>query len=72
MTRRVEIDRHVPEGELEELYLREKDVRVKERLHAVLLLYRDYEAKEVAEILRRGYTTVRPWEDAWNKGVMKH
>ncbi len=68
MTRKVELVGHVPEGELEELYLGEKDVRVRERLHAVLLLYRGYEAKEVAVILRRGYATVRRWKDAWNRG----
>jgi putative transposase len=68
MTRKTEIIRHVTEGELEQLYRGEKDVRMRERLHAVLLLYRGYQAKEVAEILRRGYATVRRWKDAWNAG----
>lgn len=68
MARRVELVRRVPEEELEELYLREKDVRVRERLHAVLLLYRGYEEKRVAEILSRGCATIRRWKNAWNNG----
>lgn len=68
MTRRVELVRRVPVGELGELYHQERDVRVRERLHAVLLLYQGYEEKVVAEILRRGCATVRRWKDAWNRG----
>lgn len=68
MTRKTEIVRHVSEEELEQLYRREGNVRIKERLHAMLLLYRGYRADETAEILRRGYATVRRWKDAWNGG----
>jgi len=68
MTRKTEIIRHVPEAELEQFYWEEKNARIKERLHAILLLYRGYRADETAEILRRGYATVRRWKDAWNEG----
>ncbi len=68
MTRKTKIIRHVPEAELEQLYQEEKNTRIKERLHAILLLYRGYRADETAEILRRGYATIRRWKDAWNAG----
>jgi transposase len=68
MTRKTKIIRHITEEELERLYRREKDVRIKERLLAVLLLYREYQADKVAEILCRGYASVRRWKDAWNAG----
>jgi len=66
MTRKTEVIRHVTDDELEHLYRKEKNTRIKERLHAILLLYRGYEALEVAEILRRGYASIRRWKDAWN------
>jgi len=68
MTRKTEVIRHVLEAELEQLYREEKNTRIKERLHVILLLYRGYQADETAEILRRGYATVRRWKDAWNAG----
>lgn len=68
MTRKTEIIRHISEEELEQLYRKEGNVRIKERLHAILLLYMGYRADETAEILRRGYATVRRWKDAWNEG----
>lgn len=68
MTRKTSIIRHIPEAELEQLYREEKNSRIKERLQTILLLYRGYRADETAEILRRGYATVRRWKDAWNKG----
>lgn len=48
MTRKTEIVRHVSEEELEQLYRSEGNVRIKERLHAMLLLYRGYQADETA------------------------
>ncbi len=68
MTRKIEIIRHIPEAELEQFYREEKNTRIKERLHTILLLYRGYRADETAKILRRGYATVRRWKDAWNEG----
>ena len=68
MVRKTEIIRHITDEELEELYLREKNVKIKERLHTVLLLYRGYNANKVAEILCRGYASIRRWKDAWNAG----
>lgn len=71
MTRKTKIIKHIPHEELESLYKEEKNARVKERLHAILLLYEGREAKEVAEILHRGYASVRRWKDAWNAGGYK-
>jgi putative transposase len=68
MTRKTEVIRHIPEKKLEQLYREEKNTRIKERLHTILLLYRGYRADETAEILRRSYATVRRWKDAWNAG----
>jgi transposase len=66
MTRKIEIVRHVSKEELERLYKREMNVRVKERLHAILLLYDGMEGKKAAKILHRGYASIRRWKDAWN------
>jgi hypothetical protein len=67
MTRKIEIIRHVPEAALEQLYREEKHTKIKERLHSILLLYREYQADETAEILRRGYATIRRWKDGKKK-----
>lgn len=63
--------RRMSEDELEGLYLGERDVRIRERLHAVLLLYRGCELKDVAGILRRGEASVRRWKNAWNAGGLE-
>lgn len=68
MTRKTVVVRHVSEEELERLYLREKNVKVKERLLALLLMYRGHHANKVAEMLCRGYASVRRWKDDWNAG----
>ncbi len=49
MTRKVEIIWHVSEEELVQLYRGEKNLRIKGRLHAILLLYRGYRADEMAD-----------------------
>jgi len=57
MTSKTEIIRHLSVDEPEEFYLGEKDMGIRERLHALLLLCRQYQAKEVA---RRFYTEAMP------------
>jgi len=49
----------MPKEEIERLYKKEKDPRVKERLHAILLLLDGKTAIEVAGILRRNERTIR-------------
>jgi len=54
----------MPKEEIERLYKKEKDPRVKERLHAILLLLDGKTAIEVAGILRRNERTIRRWVKA--------
>jgi transposase len=68
MARKTEIIRHIPEEELERLYLLEKNVKIRERLLAVLLLYHGRPANKVAVMLCRSYSSIRRWKDAWNAG----
>jgi len=56
----------MPKEEIERLYKKEKDPRVKEKLHAILLLLDGKTAIEVAGILRRNKRTIRRWVKAWN------
>jgi len=67
MARRINIILHMPKEEIERLYKKEKDPRVKERLHAILLLLDGKTAIEVAGILRRNKRTIRRWAKAWNE-----
>lgn len=46
----IEALQHVP---LEEMFRKEKNPRIEERLHAILLLYNGKSAKEVSSMLRR-------------------
>ena len=63
MARTTEIIRHVSEEELERLYLWEKNVKIRERLLAVLLLYRGHPANKVAVMLCRSYSSIRRWKE---------
>lgn len=52
MTRRINIVLHMPREEIERLYKKEKDPRVKERLQATILLPDKKTAIEIAGIPR--------------------
>ncbi|MHC1581905.1 MAG: helix-turn-helix domain-containing protein [Candidatus Syntropharchaeia archaeon] len=59
--------KHFTKDELEERYRKERDLRVKERLLAILLLYDGKNIYEVAEIIRRSGRRVKEWLKKWNR-----
>jgi len=66
MTRKIRIVLHMPKAAIEQLYRREKNHKIRERLQAILLLLDGKTAKEIASILRRNEKTIRLWAKAWN------
>jgi putative transposase len=68
MPRKLNLVKHLTRGELEDRYRREKkDVRLKERLQAILLLYDGKRTEDVAGIVRRARSTIENWIGAWNE-----
>jgi transposase len=76
MPRPLRLVRHVPKEELEKMYRKERNPRIRERLHAILLLYDGKSAEEVSSILRRSMRAIRYWISAWNErgpeGLIPH
>jgi len=68
MVERVKIFKHLTAEELEDRYRSERDIALRERLQAILLLYEGMKVKEVARILRRAMRTVEYWVHRWNEG----
>ena len=66
MTRKIRIVLHMPKAAIEQLYRREKNHKIRERLQAILMLLDGKTAKEIASILRRNEKTIRLWAKAWN------
>ena len=63
---RLEVVKHLPEDELEEIR-REKNSRVREKLQAMLLLYDgEMTVREVSEIVRRSTRAIEKWVRRWN------
>ena len=56
--RRIRLAPHLTKEQLRSLFHREKDVRLRERLHALWLGHDDPDWKEVARIIDRRYDTV--------------
>ncbi len=68
MPRKLNLVKHLTREELEERYRREKrDMRLKERLQAILLLYDGKKTEDVASIVRRSRSTIENWISAWNE-----
>jgi transposase len=61
------IDKTYPKDALDMLYKSEANVYIKERLLAIIHLYEGKSPNEVAELLKRGGTTIREWRNRWNK-----
>lgn len=59
--------RHVTKEELEALYRRETNARVKERLLVILELYEGKNLKETGRTVRKHRGTVKRWLDRWNE-----
>lgn len=65
--RRITITRQSPaREELEELFLKEKDVRARERYHAMFLMHVHQNAADVAAIMGRDNKTILTWIKAFN------
>ncbi len=67
MVRKPTIVRHISRIDLDELYKDEKNIRIKERLLAIIHLYEGKNVYEVADILRRSEKTIKNWLSSWNK-----
>jgi len=67
MGRKPKVTRHIPKEELENLYKTEKDIRVKERLLVIRLLYDKKNIYEIAEIIKKSDRTIKDWLSRWNK-----
>jgi len=67
MPRKLNLVRHLTREELEEGYRKERNARLKERLHAILLLYEGRKTEEVARIVKRARSTLEEWIGSWNE-----
>ncbi len=67
MARKVKLTKHVDYEKLKEMYLREKDGRVKERLLAILEIYAGKSIAEVAGIVKRSEPSIKRWIKRWNE-----
>lgn len=67
MGRKPVIVRHISNEELNKLYKIENDLRIKERLLAVIHLYEGKNVYEIANILKRCERTIKEWSSRWNK-----
>jgi len=76
MGRKPVIVRHISKIDLEKLYKDEKDVKIKEKLLAIIHLYDKKNIYEVADILKRCEKTIKNWLSSWNKegyeGLIPH
>jgi transposase len=67
MSRKPAITKHLPKSELDKLYRAEDNVRIKERLLAIIHLYEGKNIYVVADILKRSEKTIYNWLSRWNK-----
>jgi transposase len=67
MGRKPIVMRHISEAELNKLYKRETNLRIKERLLAIVHLYEGKNVYEVADILKRSNRTIKYWLSRWNE-----
>ncbi len=67
MGRKPVIVRHITKVELDQLYKDEKNIRIKERLLAIIHLYEGKNVYVVADVLKRSEKTIKNWLSDWNK-----
>ena len=67
MGRKPEVVRHISNVELDKLYKDEKNIRIKERLLAIIQLYEEKNIYVVADFLKRSEKTIKNWLSDWNK-----
>ncbi len=68
MPKKPTVIRHIEKEDLEKLYLKERDGRIKERLLTILELYEGKNKNEVKKVVRRGISTIKRWLKDWNDG----
>ncbi len=67
MSRKPEITKHMPKLELDNIYRAESNIRIKERLLAIVHLYEGKNIYVVADILKRSEKTIYNWLSRWNE-----
>ena len=67
MGRKPVIVRHISNVELDQLYKDEENIRIKERLLAIIQLYEGKNIYVVADLLKRSEKTIKNWLSDWNK-----
>jgi transposase len=66
MGRKPIVMRHISKIDLDKLYKKETNLRIKERLLAMVHLYEGKNVYEVADILKRSERTIKYWLSRWN------
>lgn len=66
MGRKPIVMRHISKIDLDKLYKKETNLRIKERLLAMIHLYEGKNVYEVADILKRSERTIKYWLSRWN------
>lgn len=67
MGRKPIVTRHISKVDLDVLYKKETNIRIKERLLAIVHLYEGKNVYEVTDILKRSDRTIKHWLSRWNK-----
>lgn len=70
MPKKPKIIKHVTREELEDMYKREKNSRVKERLLAILHLYEEKNIPEVSKIIKRSESSIKSLKSGTKKVTM--
>jgi len=69
---KLQITRSSPDHDrLIELYKREKDSKLKERYHALFLMYEFRNCTTVAELIKRSRRTIQTWVNRFNEGGLE-
>lgn len=58
--------------ELEKIFKKEKNMRMKSRIHAVILAHQGYSNYEISKILLVHPSSVKYWIERWNKGGVEN
>jgi transposase len=66
MGRKPIVMRHISKIDLDKLYKKETNLRIKERLLAIVHLYEGKNVYEVANILKRSERSIKYWLSRWN------
>ena len=67
MGRKPIVVQYIPKADLIQLYKNEDDLRVRERLLAIIHLYEGKNVYKIADILKKSERTIKHWLSRWNK-----